>query len=706
MSADFDPYHKWLGIPPEDQPPHHYRLLGINAFESDRDVIDNAADKQMVHLKSVVTSRFASQSQIILNELAAARRVLLNEKEKAKYDRQLRSELTVDSKPEKQQPPPPIEPVAPAKPSAVPRDSLTIKKVGGRAMSQRVRRKKSGGPALVIISLAAVGVALAAFMLSKVPQPVAEKNKDSQAKSTPDHHVLPVGPKSVPEPQMPAENDGAPSSEPADEVLSIGQAMDESISEQTKESESPRVTTNNSTPPSESTPDDQSVLPQPDNSPVRDTGLISVTDQNRPDAVLQAKLPVPSSEDRIKRVDQIRQKYKLRSGSSLSERRLLAEQILEDGIRTESDPNTRYAMYSLASKVASENGDVDTALRAVKQMEMEFQVESLDMKLQVMREAARVPEVHAKVVEMTRSLINEAITVNKFEAASDLAKLFSSLTRRANNPQLKKQVVAIRKEIVFQQKEYEVISPYLKVLESQPDDEPSNLEVGRWYCLVKGTWGRGFPLLLKGSDAQFREVAELELQNPNEVKGQMRLGNAWWDAVSNVQGEKKERGQLRAVEWYRKALPKLGEVDKIEIDRRVSRNNAALRRLVENAEGVICKVAKQSPARKIKPTETYTLTSPLPIPLNKTVIRFKTRGFHQSGTFGNISLSLDGINWVVFDKWTTQRGGIADQKNQGWFVTNTSSLPDRMRSDKIQVRFQRTQGSFKLWVTQVVWAFQ
>jgi hypothetical protein len=328
------------------------------------------------------------------------------------------------------------------------------------------------------------------------------------------------------------------------------------------------------------------------------------------------------------------------------------------------------------------------------------------MKLQVMREAARVPEVHAKVVEMTRSLINEAITVNKFEAASDLAKLFSSLTRRANNPQLKKQVVAIRKEIVFQQKEYEVISPYLKVLESQPDDEPSNLEVGRWYCLVKGTWGRGFPLLLKGSDAQFREVAELELQNPNEVKGQMRLGNAWWDAVSNVQGEKKERGQLRAVEWYRKALPKLGEVDKIEIDRRVSRNNAALRRLVENAEGVICKVAKQSPARKIKPTETYTLTSPLPIPLNKTVIRFKTRGFHQSGTFGNISLSLDGINWVVFDKWTTQRGGIADQKNQGWFVTNTSSLPDRMRSDKIQVRFQRTQGSFKLWVTQVVWAFQ
>ena len=36
----FDPYHKWLGIPPKDQPPNHYRLLGVDLFESDPDVID------------------------------------------------------------------------------------------------------------------------------------------------------------------------------------------------------------------------------------------------------------------------------------------------------------------------------------------------------------------------------------------------------------------------------------------------------------------------------------------------------------------------------------------------------------------------------------------------------------------------------------------------------------------------------------------
>ena len=43
MSDTFDPYYKWLGIPPKDQPPNHYRLLGIDLFTPDPDVIESAA---------------------------------------------------------------------------------------------------------------------------------------------------------------------------------------------------------------------------------------------------------------------------------------------------------------------------------------------------------------------------------------------------------------------------------------------------------------------------------------------------------------------------------------------------------------------------------------------------------------------------------------------------------------------------------------
>ena len=36
----FDAYYKWLSIPPDEQPPNHYRLLGVPLLESDLDVIE------------------------------------------------------------------------------------------------------------------------------------------------------------------------------------------------------------------------------------------------------------------------------------------------------------------------------------------------------------------------------------------------------------------------------------------------------------------------------------------------------------------------------------------------------------------------------------------------------------------------------------------------------------------------------------------
>jgi hypothetical protein len=42
----FDPYYNRLGIAPDKQPPNHYALLGIVLFESDRVVIQTAAEQR------------------------------------------------------------------------------------------------------------------------------------------------------------------------------------------------------------------------------------------------------------------------------------------------------------------------------------------------------------------------------------------------------------------------------------------------------------------------------------------------------------------------------------------------------------------------------------------------------------------------------------------------------------------------------------
>lgn len=95
MAEAFDAYYKWLGIAPKDQPPNHYRLLGIEAFTDDADVIAHAADRQMAHLRSLQAGPHGALSQKLLNEIAAARVCLLNREKKAAYDARLRQQLSV-----------------------------------------------------------------------------------------------------------------------------------------------------------------------------------------------------------------------------------------------------------------------------------------------------------------------------------------------------------------------------------------------------------------------------------------------------------------------------------------------------------------------------------------------------------------------------------------------------------------------------------
>ena len=91
MAEEFDPYYIWLGIPPKDQPPNHYRLLGLEVFEHNIEVIDAAANRQTSYLQDMASGPHRKQSQVLLNEIAAARRCLLDANRRAKYDAKLKA---------------------------------------------------------------------------------------------------------------------------------------------------------------------------------------------------------------------------------------------------------------------------------------------------------------------------------------------------------------------------------------------------------------------------------------------------------------------------------------------------------------------------------------------------------------------------------------------------------------------------------------
>lgn len=93
MSASFDPYHRWLGIPPKEQPANFYRLLGLALFENDPEVVRDAAERQMAHVRTYQLGQYLDLSQRILNELAVAAACLRDSEKRAAYDAGLRREL-------------------------------------------------------------------------------------------------------------------------------------------------------------------------------------------------------------------------------------------------------------------------------------------------------------------------------------------------------------------------------------------------------------------------------------------------------------------------------------------------------------------------------------------------------------------------------------------------------------------------------------
>ena len=95
MADEFNPYHVWLGIPLKDQPANYYRLLSLDLFEADGDVIDSAADRQTAHLRTFQSGKHGELTQRLLNEVAAARVCLLDPKKRAAYDQQIKARLAV-----------------------------------------------------------------------------------------------------------------------------------------------------------------------------------------------------------------------------------------------------------------------------------------------------------------------------------------------------------------------------------------------------------------------------------------------------------------------------------------------------------------------------------------------------------------------------------------------------------------------------------
>ena len=188
VPGSFDAYHRWLGIPREEQPPNHYRLLGIPVFEDDPEVVENAADQRMAHLRTFQSGQRSALCAKLLNEVSAAKVCLLNPHKKAAYDGPLREALAPRPQPAlpvarplappRRSSPPPM-PGDGAKPDSEPvrpfEATLAVAPAGARSnVLADARRRSATNYAGVVVAVGLVLILGVVFLARTLSQPVAE----------------------------------------------------------------------------------------------------------------------------------------------------------------------------------------------------------------------------------------------------------------------------------------------------------------------------------------------------------------------------------------------------------------------------------------------------------------------------------------------------------------------------------------------------
>jgi len=579
----FDPYLKWLGIRPKDQPPHHYRLLGIDLFESDPDVISNAADARMLLVKTFQTGSNASLSQKILNEVAAAKVCLLSPQKKAEYDRRLREKLQA----------------APA-----------------QSFRRRARKSKPWVATAVAVALLVTVVGL--WTLSRAPVQVGKKPPD-EAHKLPDASPgvapvdldAPVRQPTTPPLRSSAEREGhAPSErvaavEPAGDSRldrragslpasdgAVPRAADGARWEPTPPpdaegaGENPAVA--EEAPAVESRDSSGDSLPSDDTSGAdagRGASAPTAPPTGRPaaqaDSLVAAasprRLPVPDpqQQQRVERELRSNLRSEFARAKRPQQKLALADKLFKQALESDDDPLTQYVLLRMACDLGSSVGELGRTLQAVDEIASRYDVSPLELKADVLattleatRGAPALSVANLDVIENGLLLADQALIAGEPELADRFSKLAGTVARRTKSRELLQEVLARARAVERLKEEAESFQRALRTLEEAPEDAGANLVVGRWYCFVKDRWEEGLSYLAKGSDAALAALAEKELQEPTDPHDQLVIGQRWWRQAEGEGGYVKARILLRAEHWFKRVLPTLsGEVKASTEDR-------------------------------------------------------------------------------------------------------------------------------------------
>ncbi len=287
----------------------------------------------------------------------------------------------------------------------------------------------------------------------------------------------------------------------------------------------------------------------------------------------QTQAPVPGAEAQAKAMAMVVEVYKgeYDAAKTSSQKEALAGKLLQLATTT-TETNNRYALLRVTRDLSVEAGG-PACFQAVDEMAKAYQIDRLDMKAKVLAACstnARMSAQATAVANIGTDLINESIAADNYVLAQYLGAPTLAAARKARDRSMSKQVIDLNAKVTTIAKAAAEVEPALTTLDTNPADPAANLAAGKFYCWMKGDWGKGLPMLALGSDVTMKALAGKELQGVSTPKEEAALADGWWALAESEAGTAREQLQAHAAGWYKRAAPKLTGLVKARVEKRLS----------------------------------------------------------------------------------------------------------------------------------------
>jgi len=565
MPAGFDAYYEWLGIRPEQQPPDYYRLLGLDAFESNPSVIENAAKRQRLFVETFCGGSRDDHAQALLNQIAAARACLLDPSQKDGYDASLQSQLAAADQSE-------------------PRWLYPGVIAGVTAV----------GILTLVLILAFWGHAMR--RMAEVPRELVAQTSATKTES-PDSTEQPVMEQIEADPNVDQTGFGNARTEPTvrktltgtgDEGAVSGEGPAEEVDAALDESavvSRPIITVD-----AIEEPDvrpivvDRTATEAPPQTPVatgkpvaeaasRTIGVSAIGLATSPEPLPKFPEPDGEAKERAKRQLMDAEGDAIKQATTPAAKQALAEKLLEYA-REEADRTLRFVLLDEAVRLAADAGDSQLPKVALIEMERRFDADTVSRKADVVKRlvsSAKNDQQRQSLARLAVDCGDQASCAERFAVAEDMFEMGLNFARRVRDAELQKEIHSHQVQLATRKTQQQDVEKARQQLAAKSDDPDANLTLGRYLCFRKRLWDEGLPHLFDGRDPGLVGLAgrekNVDASSDDEV---VALADAWYQWGEQADGDDRRGAWSRARHWYRAVRPRLDGPNGQHVDERLA----------------------------------------------------------------------------------------------------------------------------------------